>query len=94
MIRVLSFLVAVAAILAIPLSEADARPRGGHGIRHAHIGGVHHFRGGLGHRRAFFGRRHFVGPVFVASVGPTCWRWVPTAWGWRRVWVCNPYPYY
>jgi hypothetical protein len=23
---------------------------------------------------------------------PSCWRWVPTYWGWQRVWVCgNPY---
>jgi hypothetical protein len=41
-------------------------------------------------------RRGFVGPffgtgVFAASYGAsTCWTWVPTAFGWRRVWACDP----
>ena len=26
--------------------------------------------------------------VPVAVYGVSCWRWVPTAWGWTRAWVC------
>ena len=46
-------------------------------------------------RRVAF-RRGFVGPFFgagvlAASYGySTCWTWVPTAFGWRRVWACGP----
>jgi hypothetical protein len=29
----------------------------------------------------------FVGTGFYGA----CWSWVPTAWGWQRVWVCNDY---
>ena len=101
MLRTLSFTLAVAAILAIPFSQADARPRGGFsGVHH----GGHAFVGGprlvgrsafIGHR-GFVGRRHFFvggGPIFVAGGG--CWRWRPTVYGWARVWVCGPYyPYY
>src|SRR5262245_54221188 len=43
-----------------------------------------HFR----HRRPFFGGYYAVG------LYDTCWRWVPTVYGLRRVWVCDPYPYY
>jgi len=91
MLRKLSLVVAAAAFLAIPLSQADARH--GHGMRMGH---VHH--SGI-HRGAFFAprfrhhhRRFFVGAGFY-SYGYTCWRWVPTRFGWRRVWVCG-YPYY
>src|SRR5262249_47404842 len=59
--------------------------------------GAHRFVGArpfIGHR---FGRFHRVhrfnrfpfasGPLFVGA-GISCWRWVPTVWGWQRVWVC------
>jgi hypothetical protein len=96
MLRMLSFIVAVAAILVIPFSQADARSRGG-GFRHGGHGGyaVHHVgrAGFIGHRRAFVGRRHFRGGAFFVAAGPSCWRWWPTAYGYRRVWVCG-YPYY
>jgi hypothetical protein len=51
------------------------------------------------HRRfVFFHRRHFIAPFFgvgVLAAGygySSCWRWVPTYYGVRRVWVCD-YPY-
>ena len=44
-------------------------------------------------RRIGFHRR-FVGPFFgagvVAAGYSTCWTWVPTSFGWRRVWACGP----
>src|SRR5262245_31453800 len=40
------------------------------------------------HHRFFF----IGGPVFAAyGYGYDCWRWVPTAWGVRRIWVCGDY---
>jgi hypothetical protein len=24
----------------------------------------------------------------AAGVGSSCWQWVPTRFGWQRVWVC------
>ena len=45
-----------------------------------------------------WGRHHrhnrffFVGGPFYAGYGYygyDCWRWVPTAWGPRRIWVCD-----
>jgi hypothetical protein len=46
------------------------------------------------HRFAFFHRRHF-GPFVGIYAGgySSCWSWVPTAFGWRQVWVCGPYGY-
>ena len=44
----------------------------------------HHFR----HFRHFahFRHRHV---LFASAIGVgSCWRWVPTRWGWHRVWVC------
>jgi len=29
-----------------------------------------------------------VGGVVIGVPVVTCWRWVPTAWGWARAWVC------
>jgi hypothetical protein len=66
---------------------------GGH-PRAAMIGG---WRGGNWHHAAFrhgrFFHRHnrffFVGAPFFAAYGYDCWRWVPTAWGVRRIWVCD-----
>jgi hypothetical protein len=26
----------------------------------------------------------------VAAGYSTCWTWVPTSFGWRRVWACGP----
>lgn len=47
------------------------------------------------HRFAFFHHRRHFGPLFglYASGYSSCWSWVPTAFGWRRVWVCGPYGY-
>jgi len=43
-------------------------------------------------------RMHHRGRFFVGGYGyglyDTCWRLVPTAYGVRRVWVCDPYSYY
>lgn len=130
MLRSLSFAAAMAAILVIPFTEADAR-HGGHGggggggrgmggMSAGHSIGARSFSGGprfVGARsfvgtRSFIGARSFVGQRRVAFVGShfrhrrhfpfvvgvglygygsTCWRWVPTAYGLRRVWVCDPY---
>jgi hypothetical protein len=63
-----------------------------HGGWHGGWAGGWH-RGFFPHRRfAFFHRRHF-GPFFgiYAASYSSCWSWVPTAFGWRRVWVCGPY---
>jgi hypothetical protein len=52
----------------------------------------------IGSRRvAFIGprfrHRGFFGFYPVGLYG-SCWRWVPTVYGLRRVWVCDPYyPY-
>jgi len=53
----------------------------------------------VGRRVAFIGphfrhRRHFFGGYYAVGLYDTCWRWVPTVYGLRRVWVCDPYPYY
>jgi hypothetical protein len=29
----------------------------------------------------------FVGGAIIGA-GVSCWHWIPTAWGWSRVWVC------
>jgi len=48
----------------------------------------------VGNRR--FHHRRF--PIFVGGYGygyyDSCWRWVPSVYGYRRVWVCDPYGYY
>src|SRR5438105_2483872 len=109
MLRIVSFVVAVAAIMAIPFSQADARP-GGMSRGSVHISGsrgigtVRSFntiRSGsvIGNRSVFLGNRRFHNRRFFVGVGAyglydTCWRWVPTAYGLRRVWVCDPYSYY
>jgi hypothetical protein len=66
--------------------------RGG-GFRGGFVGpGRFGFRPGFGFRRfGFFPRRRF---AFAAvglglGYGASCWRWVPTAWGWQRAWVCG-----
>jgi hypothetical protein len=52
------------------------------------------------HRPFFPGRRFAVAPFFgvgllAAGYGySSCWTWVPTYFGWQRVWVCgDPYGY-
>jgi Pentapeptide repeats (8 copies) len=138
MLRRVSFVVAVAAILAIPFSNADAR-NGGHrggGMRMGG-GGVHfsgarfsgarfsgarfsgtRFSGTRFHGARIAGPRFATGRVgrvrvaprrvfvagprfrhhrrFIYSVGlyDSCWRWVPSVYGLRRVWVCDPYSSY
>jgi len=53
-----------------------------------------------GRRFAFFPHRRFVAPflgvgALYAAGYSSCWTWVPTAYGWRRAWVCNSdYGYY
>ena len=54
------------------------------------------FRPGFGFRRfGFFPRRRFAFAAVPFGVGlgygygASCWRWVPTAWGWQRAWVCG-----
>ena len=117
MLRIVSFVVAVAAMLAIPLSQADAR-HGGMGGGRSFSGGSMHMssmRSGprvgsfntirsanvIGNRRIIVGnRRIHRGRFFVGGYGygyglyDTCWRWVPSVYGPRRVWVCDPYSYY
>jgi hypothetical protein len=47
----------------------------------AHFHHFHHF-----HHFAHFRHRHV---LFASAIGVgSCWRWVPTRWGWHRVWVC------
>src|SRR5262245_15281152 len=62
--------------------------------------GAHRFVGArpfIGPRRFGFARFHrfhrfnrfaFASVPFFIGAGISCWRWVPTAWGWQRVWVC------
>jgi hypothetical protein len=116
MLRIVSFVVAVAAILAIPFSQADARNggmrSGGMSMSRGHIGGgprvgsFNTFRSAnhvnvIGNRRIIVAnhRIHHRRYPFFVGVGAyglydTCWRWVPSVYGYRRIWVCDPYPYY
>jgi hypothetical protein len=120
MLRIVSSIVAAAAMLAIPLTQADAR-HGGHGgggwgggggmrMSSMHmssmrsgprVGSFNNFRSAnvIGNRRVIFAnnrfrhhRRFFVG-VGAYGLYDTCWRWVPSVYGYRRVWVCDPYGY-
>jgi hypothetical protein len=44
----------------------------------------------LGFRRfGFFPKRRFAFAAVGIGYGVSCWRWVPTAWGWQRAWVCG-----
>jgi len=63
------------------------------------------FRAGIGPRfgfrnRVFVGNRFFsrrfarrfafaAVPFGIYGYGASCWRWVPTAWGWERTWICG-----
>jgi len=111
MLRIVSFVVAVAAIMAIPFSQADARPGGMRSsMGHVSMGGGPRMGGPrLGTFNTIRSRNIIVGshrihhrrfPFFV-GVGAYgygyydgCWRWVPSVYGYRRVWVCDPYGYY
>jgi len=56
------------------------------------FGGVGVARGHFVAHQAFFPRhRAFVRPFvgYGAYASYSCWRWVPTAFGLRRVWVCD-----
>jgi hypothetical protein len=121
MLRIVSFIVAVAAMLAIPFTQADARSRGGGGwggggggmrMSSMHMSGMRSgprvgsfntFRSAnhvnvIGNRRIIVGNRRHHGRFFVGvgayGLYDTCWRWVPSVYGYRRIWVCDPYPYY
>jgi hypothetical protein len=59
------------------------------GSRRLIVAGHPHLRHRHLHRHFFFGSG-----IYAAGLYDTCWRWVPGAYGWRRVWVCDPYPYY
>ncbi len=121
MLRIVSFVVAVAAIMAIPFSQAEAGKNGG--VSRSSSGGSSGARssfsgvksGGpvhslntirsskvsvLGPQKIIVGkhRNHHRGRFFVGvgayGLYDTCWRWVPSVYGPRRVWVCDPYSYY
>ena len=97
MLRIISFVVAVAAMLAVPVSQADAGSRGhSSGMsmsRSSHVSGMRSSNRIIVGNHRFHNRRFFVG-VGAYGLYDTCWRWVPTAYGVRRVWVCDPYSYY
>ena len=75
---------------------------GGFVGRSAFVGRPAFFHHGFfpGHRFAFFPHRRFIAPFFgvgalYAAAYPSCWTWVPTVYGWRRVWACDSgYGYY
>ena len=49
-----------------------------HIVHFDHFHRFHHFR------------HHF--PIFATAIGigfSSCWKWVPTRWGWHRVWICG-----
>lgn len=74
-------LAAAAALGAAALAPTVAAARPGHGDGHRHD--LHHPRNhhhGHPHFRAF----RFYGPAFAS-----CWRWVPTRFGYAKVWVCG-----
>jgi hypothetical protein len=108
MLRIVSFVVAIVAIMAIPLSQADARGPGMHSggsMGRGHIGGPG-VGGGprIGSFNSIRSRSIIVGghrfhhrryPFFVGVGGyglyDGCWRWLPSVYGYRRVWVCDSY---
>jgi len=93
----------VVAMLAAPVMSAHSMMggMGGHGFGGMHgSGGMHSFGGahnfGMASRwggvhtfnHSWMPRHHFA--LFATAVGVgSCWRWVPTRWGWHRVWVCD-----
>jgi hypothetical protein len=110
MLRIVSSVVAVAAIMAIPFTQAEAGSRGHSSgpsmsrmsssgprvgnfntIRSSSVIGPRNII--VGNRRNHHRGRFFVG-VGAYGLYDTCWRWVPSVYGPRRVWVCDPYSYY
>jgi hypothetical protein len=76
------------------VAMAGSRMGGWHASNWHRAHFFHHGR--FVNRHRFFVRRHhrffFAGaPIFAAGYGYDCWRWVPTAWGPRRIWVCGDY---
>ncbi len=69
---------AIGAASALTPTVASARAGG-----HAFHGGCH-FQGSVFRHGEF---RFRGGPVFAYG-GYSCWRWVPTRWGYARIWVC------
>jgi hypothetical protein len=65
----------------LPATNADARM----GVRGGFVGARSH----VAFRPAFHHRRFFVAAPIVVGVAASCWRWRPTPWGWRQVWVCG-----
>jgi hypothetical protein len=65
----------------------------------ARVGAWNGSRSAAWNRGSFHGHGRFVhrhGRVFFVGGGPwwvggydSCWSWVPTAWGPRRVWTCD-----
>ena len=51
-----------------------------------HFAHFHHFH--RFHHFAHFRHRHILFASAI-GVGSSCWQWVPTRWGWHRVWVCG-----
>jgi hypothetical protein len=66
--------------VAVTSTDASARGWGGHHFAF-HGGGFHHFGG-------FRGARFHGGYYPYYAYGTSCWRFVPTYWGLRRVWIC------
>jgi hypothetical protein len=62
-------------------TEADAR----HGWRGGWHGG---WRGGRVVVVRPVARAFVIAPVIVPVRRLSCWRWVPTRWGYAKVWVC------
>jgi hypothetical protein len=58
--------------------------------RLAHFAHFHHFDH-FRHRHHFAHFHHFRHRhLFATAIGVgSCWRWVPTRFGWHRVWVCD-----
>ena len=84
----------IAAALTFATADALARGHGG-GRGGGGRGGGHAAHAG-GHGGHFGGRGFRSGRLFVRgySYGSSCWRWRPTRYGLRRVWVCGGYPFY
>ena len=64
----------------------------GGGFRGGFVGpGRFGFRPGFGYRRFGYRNRFFFGGAALGiGLGyGSCWRWVPTYWGWQRAWVCG-----
>jgi hypothetical protein len=61
----------------------------GGGPVHAGVRNVGHFPGVSRFHHAAHFRRGFRGSGVYAYYGDySCWRWLPSRWGYVRVWVC------